>query len=78
MDRSKPRFKVGQVVRLDTEWYNTVRKEQKYQRITRRWKWVSRTASSRWLGWGYTFSNGDMAHEKWVKPLTKKEANGQK
>jgi hypothetical protein len=64
----KPKFRVGQVVRIHCEWYATARKEQQYQRITKVWPWGA------WPQWGYTFLNGDKANEKFVRPLTKKES----
>jgi hypothetical protein len=68
----KPKFSVGQVVRIHTDWYATARKEQQYQRITAVWPWrVGRKTVPRW---GYTFLNGDKANEKYVRPLTAKES----
>jgi hypothetical protein len=65
----KPRFKVGQVVRINTDWYASYRKDQKYQRITDVWSWPESKKSP----WGYSFVNGDRCNEKYVSALTKKE-----
>jgi len=65
----KPKFKVGQVVRINTEWYASDRKGQQYQRITRVWGWSECKKSPR----GYSFVNGDKCNEKYVSALTKKE-----
>ena len=66
----KPKFKVGQVVRINTDWYRTpTKRREQYQRITRVWKWMAQKD----LGFGCTLLNGDNAHEKFLKALTDKE-----
>jgi hypothetical protein len=74
----KAKFKVGQVVRVNTEWYRTKAKRgEQYQRITRVWPWTPTT--TRWVptiagdSFGYDLLNGDAAHQKYLQPLTQKE-----
>jgi hypothetical protein len=70
MIQPKPRFRVGQVVRIDTEWYRRGEgKGQQYQRIVRIYNWADITR----YPFGYDFLNGDSANEKYVRPLTKRE-----
>jgi hypothetical protein len=66
------KFKVGQVVRINTDWYTThpERVTQIYQRVTRVWAWNPANLKS---GFGVSVSNGDQMHEKYLKPLTKRE-----
>jgi len=65
----KAKFKVGQVVRVNTEWYRTgTKRGEQYQRITQVWRWMSMSDS-----FGYTLLNGDKAHQKYLQPLTQKE-----
>ena len=67
----KAKFKVGQVVRIDTEWYRTKAKRgEQYQRITRVWRWTPTTTGG---SFGYNLLNGDAAHQKALQPLTQKE-----
>ena len=63
--KRKPKFRVGQVVRIDVPYY----KAKPYQRITRVWPWSECKATP----FGYDFLNGDRANEKHLKPLTAKE-----
>jgi hypothetical protein len=71
---TKAKFKVGQVVRMNTEWYRTrkMRGEQ-YQRITRVWEWPTFHRQTEIGGFGYTLLNGDEAHEKFLAALTSAE-----
>jgi hypothetical protein len=65
----KAKFKVGQVVRVNTEWYRTKAKRgEQYQRITQVWRWTPTSDS-----FGYDLLNGDAAHQKYLQPLTQKE-----
>jgi hypothetical protein len=67
----KAKFKVGQVVRVNTEWYRTKAKRgEQYQRITQVWRWKPPSDS---FGYGYNLLNGDEAHQKYLQPLTQKE-----
>lgn len=77
-----PRFKVGQVVRINTDWYRTKRKNERYQRITGVFAWTvtedtgtgtSHSRQSAKWPWGYRFLNGDEANERFVKALTGRE-----
>ena len=66
----KAKFKVGQIVRVNTKWYRSTRKDQQYQRITQVWRW---TPTSDSFSYGYNLLNGDAAHQKYLQPLTQKE-----
>jgi hypothetical protein len=66
----KAKFKVGQIVRVNTKWYRSTRKDQQYQRITQVWRWRPPSDS---FGYGYSLLNGDEAHQKFLQPLTQKE-----
>jgi hypothetical protein len=61
----KPKFKVGQVVRINTDWYKKEHKGEQYQRIIRVWPWGNR--------YGYDLLCGDACHEKYLAPLTARE-----
>ena len=67
---AKPKFTVGQVVRIATRFYNHDHPAERFQKITDVWRWGDGKTCP---AWGYTFGNGDMANEKWIKPLTKKQ-----
>jgi hypothetical protein len=70
----RPLFKVGQVVMLDTEFYQTGENSaERYQRIVRVFPWKSCKAHP----FGYKFLNGDECNEKYIRPLTTKEHGGQ-
>jgi hypothetical protein len=78
----KAKFKVGQIVRVNTKWYRSTRKDQQYQRITQVWRWTPTRCPQndredhrrfRDLGYGYNLLNGDEAHQKYLQPLTQKE-----
>ena len=65
-------YHVGQVVMLTCDYYgkkNPDRYKERYQRITHIEPWDKKNN----LGDCLTFSNGDEAHQKWVRPLTTKE-----
>ena len=64
----KAKFKVGQIVRVNTQWYRSTRKDQQYQRITQVWRWTPTSDS-----FGYDLLNGDAAHQNYLQPLTQKE-----
>jgi hypothetical protein len=66
----KAKFKVGQIVRVNTQWYRSTRKDQQYQRITQVWRWTTIRGA---FGYGYNLLNGDEAHQKYLQPLTQKE-----
>lgn len=72
---STPIFKVGEVVRIGTDFYKKERNNQKYQRIVSVWNWTVRNITTG-LGFGYSLSNGDECHEKYLVKLTKKELGG--
>jgi hypothetical protein len=63
------KFKVGQVVRVNTDYYNITHKSEQYQRITRVWPWSECEDNP----FGYSLVNGDQANQKWLIALTKKE-----
>ena len=65
----RAKFRIGQVVRLDTDFYEGERKGQKYQRIVRRFAWPQYPKQP----FGYEFLNGDSCNERWIKPLTGRE-----
>ena len=67
-----PKFKRGQVVRINADRYKKEHKAEQYQRITAVWPWTVE-GISRHLGFGYTLLNGDKAHEKLLLGLTPKE-----
>ena len=70
MKTKSPKFKVGQVVRINTEFYNKgARRNQQYQRITRVWNWQKGTR----FPFGYTLLNKDECNERFLEPLTKRE-----
>ena len=69
----EPKFKVGQVVRMDTEWYRAKEKKaEQYQRIKKVWLWNRRSKGT--PRFGYDLVNGDSCNEKWLKPLTSRES----
>jgi hypothetical protein len=68
----KAKFKKGQVVRIDTEYYRDEHKGEQFQLITRVWIWNN--ANKNTPKFGYSFANGDECNEKYVKPLTTKQA----
>ena len=78
---TKPKFKRGQVVFIDTDYYKTKNhRGEQFQKITRVWRWLPAhpgdptwQANPRGPTWGYNFANGDEANEKWLKPLTKQQ-----
>ena len=67
----KPKFSVGQVVRIDAEFYKKQRKDSQYQRIVSCWSWPGRLHKPH--PFGYTFLNGDECNEKYIKSLSPKE-----
>jgi len=70
--KRKPKFRVGQVVRIDVPYYKAKpRRAEQYQRITRVWPWP--WPKCKGTPFGYDFLNGDRANEKYLKPLTAKE-----
>jgi len=69
--KKEPRFKVGQVVMVDTAWYAMDHKKvERYQKIKTIWPWPEYKPQP----YGYTLDNGDSANEKWLRALTKREA----
>ena len=69
-----PKFHVGQIVRINTNWYKTERKEQQYQRITKVWPWIVDKIKSIKYPWGYSLLNGDKCNERYLEPLSSKES----
>lgn len=70
----KPKFRKGQVVRIDTDFYRNERVSQQYQEIVAVWEWEG--AGKGIPGFGYTFANGDEANEQYVRGLSKVELYG--
>jgi hypothetical protein len=78
--KKKTMFKVGQVVRIDADYYRRERRAEQYQRITRVFPWTTsvrgdfgNTVGNVQNGFGCCLLNGDECHEKYLKALTKKE-----
>jgi hypothetical protein len=67
--KQKPKFAVGQVVRVDTESYRKKWKAQQYQKIVRRFSWDECKSSP----YGYVLANNDRCNERFLQPLTVKE-----
>ena len=65
--KAKPKYKVGQVVRINVPSYKN--SEGEYRKIKKIFQW-RRTA-----GFGYVFT-GDECHEKYLKALSPKECEG--
>jgi hypothetical protein len=66
----KPKYKVGQVVRINASYYRTPSKTgEQFQKITAVWKWLEYKPQP----WGYTFANGDKCNQLHIKPLSKSE-----
>lgn len=63
----EPKFTKRQVVRIDTESYNTKWKNEKFQVVKKVFPWMNTK------GYGCTLSNGDECHEKYLMPLTAKQ-----
>ncbi len=61
---TKPKFKVGQVVRINTDFYKRKHKTEQYQRILKVWPWGK--------GFGYSLV-GDEAHENYLESLSSRE-----
>lgn len=74
--KATARFRVGQVVRIDTEMYRLESSygNERYQRITKVWDWYD--ANPGVPKFGYTFLNGYECNEVFVRELTKKERGG--
>ena len=80
--KAKPKFKVGQVVRINVPSYKN--SEREYRKIKEIYQWPSKTRSTatgitdgkvNFLGFGYVFT-GDECHEKYLKALSPKECGG--
>ena len=67
--KKKPKFRVGQVVRVNTDYYKTNWRAQQYQKITKVWPWLVPGP----YPWGYSLANGSKANERYLKPLTVRE-----
>lgn len=74
----KPKFKVGQVVLINTRWYS--KRNDRYQRIGEVFPWPTCKAKDGGFGYGLSGSffgksyvSGDEVHEKHLKALTSKE-----
>ena len=78
-----PKYRIGQVVRINTEFYDTKRREQRFQEITHIGPWgkssgcldteMQSDCACQSFSFEYTFANGDHCHEKFLKPLTKRQ-----
>lgn len=69
---AEPKFKRGQVVKLDCSFYKAKeRKAQMYQRIKYVALWRSGDPK---FGYALRFANGDVCHEKYAVALTAREA----
>lgn len=74
MSAWKRKYSVGQVVWLDIEFYKKPERiSQQYQVITKITPWAKPFG-----GQCLHFANGDQCHQKWVRPLTKRESVGRR
>jgi len=76
MKRSKkakagPKFRVGQVVYIDIDYYKRPeKKHEQFQQIVSMKPWPIKA----FPGMQLTFANHDCCHEMWVRPLTARES----
>lgn len=67
--KATPKFKVGQVVRMNTNYYRGAWVNEQYQRIVAVFPWPACKKSP----FGYVLANKDEANEKFLSALAIKE-----